>query len=601
MHTQAEKDAALKEAIKNGGFYGDNNVWNSIMVIPGDNHVYRHRVETLIINNKNVFVKKKPNGEYYLPGGSTEKDVDNEEQAINECREEARCKVKNIKFTGISYKTYMDKANTYYKDYLVKWDASYTDIYVADYDGKDHDPVENVDKDRFIESGRFYPFKECLKFFRKEHKDALLQYINDNKQEAMTESYISNYFGNLKLLKDISHNPEITIEAIDQCIVLVKKQYDQMITKSKIQRSIANGDAKNYVWPMISFEFPDKKSITVVLTFYDQFSPASASHDPAYGDIVIIAPSFFKEKKESQRYILLHEIGHIRLMHVLEKNEHKKYLFGLVGPYDNDEYRRKLMAKGKAQYIEQNADLYAILNGAKMYGIIATMYNKDYDNKYDYRATNAELANRYNSVYKRYMKLKESTTEITEEELKFIEEVKKLGALYGVEYFISTEGASDFSEVLESEDVVKKYKPKVCPKCGCKKIGVALMGEPVYICTNKDCKFVFGVVPFDENDKKAINRIKKYESCENIEDMVPGGIITETKRSELPDSVFGTSDRRYPLDTKKHVYSAIRLFAHCDLAHRAELAKAIFNAMKKYHIPMSAIGPKNKLRDYIGK
>lgn len=590
MHyTQAEKDDALKKAIKDGGFYGDNNVWNSIMVIPGDNHVYRHRVETLIINNKTVFAKKKPNGEYFLPGGSTEKDVDDVDQAVAECREEARCKVKDIKFTGISYKTYLDKSKSYSKDYLVKWDAMYTDIYVAKYDGKDHKPVDNVDKDRFIESGTFYPFKECLKFFTKEHKEALLQYINSEKEENVTESYISNYFGNMKLLKDISKNPEITIEAIDQCIAMVKKYYDVMSGKSKIRKEIASGEAKNSFYPIVNFDFPDGKSITVVLTFYDHFSPASATHDDAYGDMVIIAPNFFKEKKESQRYIILHEIGHIRLAHIIEKNMHRKY-FGLIGPIDNDEYRSKLATKGQAQYIEQNADLYAILNGAKMYGIISTMYNKDTDSKYDYRVTNAELAKRYNSVYKRYMKLKESALEVTEEETSFMSEVKQIASKYGVNYFISTEGAADYAEICESEDVVKKYMPTMCKKCGSTNIGVAIMGEPVYIC--KDCKRVFGTVPYDENDSRAINALKKFESEEYVE---------ETKRSELPDDVFGTDDRRYPLDTKKHVYSAIRLFGHCDNKHKAQLAKAIFNAMKKYKIPMSAIGPKNQLRNYMPK
>lgn len=591
MHySQADKDAALKEAIKNGGFYGDNNVWNSIMVIPGDNHVYRHRVETLIIKNKNVFVKKKPNGEYYLPGGSTEKDVDDAEQAVNECREEARCKVSNIKFTGISYKTLMDKSKIYAKDYLVKWDAMYTDIYTATYEGKDHEPVDSVDKDRFIESGQFYPFKECLKFFNKDHKAALLQYINDSKEENVTESYISNYFGNMKLLKDISKNPEITIGAIDQCISILKKTYDNMSVKSKIRKEVESGKAKDIFYPVINFEFPDKGSITVALTFYNNFSPASAMHDDESGDVVIVSPGFFKEKKEAQRYILLHEIGHIRLLHVLERNAHRKYFGGLIGPENNDEYREKLMLKGKAQYIEQNADLYAMLNGAKMYGIVAAMYNKDFDKEYDYRATNAELAKRYNEVYKRYVKLRESNYSISEEEESFINEVKNLGAKYGINFFISTEGADDYAEVYEKEDAAKKFCPKKCPKCGCTNIGVAIMGEPVYICKNKECKFVFGTVPFDMHDTAAINHLKKYESTE---------IFEETKRSELPDSAFGTDDRRYPLDTKEHVYSAIRLFGHCDLNSRPHLAKKIFSAMRKYDIPMSAIGPKNKLRDYI--
>lgn len=36
--------------------------------------------------------------------------------------------------------------------------------------------------------------------------------------------------------------------------------------------------------------------------------------------------------------------------------------------------------------------------------------------------------------------------------------------------------------------------PEFCPKCG-SKIGVFIQGEPVFLCTNKDCKKYFGTLP----------------------------------------------------------------------------------------------------------
>lgn len=39
--------------------------------------------------------------------------------------------------------------------------------------------------------------------------------------------------------------------------------------------------------------------------------------------------------------------------------------------------------------------------------------------------------------------------------------------------------------------------PKVCPKCG-SKVGIYFKGEPVFICSNKECKKYFGVLPFNE-------------------------------------------------------------------------------------------------------
>ena len=62
-----------------------------------------------------------------------------------------------------------------------------------------------------------------------------------------------------------------------------------------------------------------------------------------------------------------------------------------------------------------------------------------------------------------------------------------------------------------SESYVKEAKndkgeevPKVCPKCG-SKIGVFLKGEPVFLCTNKECNKFFGVVPFHEAQESAIS------------------------------------------------------------------------------------------------
>ena len=59
----------------------------------------------------------------------------------------------------------------------------------------------------------------------------------------------------------------------------------------------------------------------------------------------------------------------------------------------------------------------------------------------------------------------------------------------------------------------------------------------------------------------------------------------ETKRSELPDSAFGIpEDRKYPLDTEKHVRSAIKLFGHAQESKKKALAKRIQSAARKYDI-----------------
>lgn len=62
-------------------------------------------------------------------------------------------------------------------------------------------------------------------------------------------------------------------------------------------------------------------------------------------------------------------------------------------------------------------------------------------------------------------------------------------------------------------------------------------------------------------------------------------MLSETKRSELPDSLFGIpEDRKYPLDNEHHIKSAIKLFGHAEENKKKKLAKNIYSASKKYDI-----------------
>jgi 8-oxo-dGTP pyrophosphatase MutT (NUDIX family) len=99
----------LNEIIRDGGYYDKLGQWNSVVRKPGSNHLYRQRVETLVIRNDDfgtgyVFVKK--NGDDYdLPGGSIEPNVPDETQAANECHEEIHVDVKNIRYAYVDYES----------------------------------------------------------------------------------------------------------------------------------------------------------------------------------------------------------------------------------------------------------------------------------------------------------------------------------------------------------------------------------------------------------------------------------------------------------------------------------------------------------------
>lgn len=405
--TRKQKREIQEKAIRDGGFYGSNGVWNAIITFPGDRNVYRERVETIIVRNgKEVFLKKKPNGDYWLPGGSTEKNLTHMEQAINECREEARINVRKIESTGLTYKEYHKTPEWAKKECNVEWNGTFTEIYIAEYDSMYKGKIDDVDKDPFILSGKFYPTSECFKIFRKEHREALLWYLKNYKvkeESTVTESYISNYFKNKKLLKKISNSPEITKNAIDQAITVLKKEYNEMSSKSKIQRERKSKDVENIFHPILSIDFPDGCTVTVAICFDDSsFTDGIAINTEEYGNIVVVYPKFFKTKKEDQIFTLLHEIGHVRLEHLTYRNISKN----IFGKDNSTDLRIKQMTKGRCVYPEINADLYAILNGASMYAILNASIKQDSDETYNYRFTNAELANRYTNVFKRYNSLR---------------------------------------------------------------------------------------------------------------------------------------------------------------------------------------------------
>jgi 8-oxo-dGTP pyrophosphatase MutT (NUDIX family) len=138
---------------------------------------YRHRVECLILNGDSVYIAKKDKG-YAVPGGSTEKDVDDQAQAVNECQEEAHITPRHLKKYGrymVNYGT--DKAAPKWMAQLpVKYDGMVTDVYVGEYHDKFTGYVDPRDRSDSIASGDWIALDEAMKVLRKEHKDAINQY-----------------------------------------------------------------------------------------------------------------------------------------------------------------------------------------------------------------------------------------------------------------------------------------------------------------------------------------------------------------------------------------------------------------------------------------
>lgn len=408
MLTNEERKIFRQKAIMNNGYYDKNSNWNAIKVINGN--IYRDRVETLIIKDgKYVFIKLAgEKGKYKLPGGSLGKDITPETQAINECHEETHFEVSNVQSTGITYKvnytdTKRSKDNEY--QYGVKYIGAFTSIFIADYAGEYNGKIASVDEDPYIRSGKWYTFKEAFGIFNQWHRDALSQYIKTQQihnDVTVTESYISNWFVNEWKLWSKEIRTDTPKETVDWLIKVLNDAYKKNKNNKKF--------IKDSLFLFAQINRPTYKETDKFSKDFIQFciNFVNTSMGPAYaftsdsGDnVVVLAPEFFTLNKDSQIFVLLHEIGHIRLGHTAPENTP----CDLFGNPLYSQIRRDNILKGKTMYTELNADLYAILNGAKLFAILDTAYKKDFnDNGNPYIYSNYELANRYKKTTERVLR-----------------------------------------------------------------------------------------------------------------------------------------------------------------------------------------------------
>lgn len=116
------------------------------------------------------------------------------------------------------------------------------------------------------------------------------------------------------------------------------------------------------------------------------------------------------------------------------------------------------------------------------------------------------------------------------------------------------------------------------------------------------------------NDKLTM-RVQEFEwdwiERERRQDLVKSNIEIENQLiqesalssediNDLIDKSFGLpSLRKYPLNDKEHVLQAIRMFNHVDIEHEKELASNILRFMKKYKIPKTVVGERNRLKTYL--
>lgn len=76
--------------------------------------------------------------------------------------------------------------------------------------------------------------------------------------------------------------------------------------------------------------------------------------------------------------------------------------------------------------------------------------------------------------------------------------------------------------------------------------------------------------------------------------------LSSKERKALSDEEFGIPElRKYPLNDKARVLSAIKFFNKCPKGYEEELARNIIKKMEYYNIPKESVGKNNRLYQYL--
>lgn len=188
-HTPIDNSMTRAKAISQGGYYNTDGDWNCVLTLDEyPDKIFRGRVETLVLKDGKLFMYKKPNGTYRVPGGGFDRGVLNKDQAFIETKEEAKLIISNIRETGVKYiKFFKDKYHTTDRD--INYDGSITEVYVADYKGDYEGRIRKGLSDKELTNeGEFYDLDEVKDILTDPHRQALENLLNN----VVTESFIND-------------------------------------------------------------------------------------------------------------------------------------------------------------------------------------------------------------------------------------------------------------------------------------------------------------------------------------------------------------------------------------------------------------------------
>lgn len=619
------------KAIMNQGFYDKNGSWNSVIKFPLDPNIYRGRVETIIVRDKKeVFVKRRPNGEYFLPGGSWEKTLPNIEQAINECKEEARINVRNIEFTGITYKKLTkDRPSIEWMKSLTKndgddinnkvlWDGSYNEVYIAEYDSLYKGEISKEDQDAFILSGHFYPVKQCLKFFNEEHCQALIWFLKERilpdeiVAESVYENNLNNFlYNNIKTPEDLSKWMKSNIKYSEYKRLMsaedVYKQkkgscHDQVVLELYAMKKMHikhgslfmmecddkgnGGQTHSLVWYTIKKKY---------YWFENAWQDNAGIHGP-YSTLTDLKNEVRSKWEKNSMYpnFFFTSVKNVRQGMDLSQfvractNEEKPMT---ESTSNNDIYYISTNKINSCTLLPRIPNNFLTQNGFADRKTARIAFHKTIDGavmNIDKKEPGKEFFVYIPDIecsYHNPTKNEQPESDITDEvwvtekipircigKIKIGEEKENKGHEY-------TYGKKTAKIYEWNWSWIEKYDNKL---------------------QNKYFNDVNNDKAIGKMFKSHINKLANDEYYNKKKTNYNESALSTKERNEIPDNIFGIPElRKYPLNDREHVKLAIRYFNYVDVEYEEELARNIFKAMKKYGISYDIIGDKNRLKRYV--
>lgn len=163
------------------GFYHDG-IWNSVVEKHGKK--YRHRVEIIVFRDRSIYAAIRSNGEVRFPGGSTEKDVSDKVQVLNELHEEAFIDAVNIQFMATRTREFGSslKKPKWMANLPFQYDGYIDDVYCGIYNGDFNGHVDECDKDETIANGDFVAIDTIFPKLDKFYHLIITKYLSQNEK-----------------------------------------------------------------------------------------------------------------------------------------------------------------------------------------------------------------------------------------------------------------------------------------------------------------------------------------------------------------------------------------------------------------------------------